>query len=246
MPTNLLLLPLLAGYWFLHQFSYTRFRSQRLDGYRLLVESAAVGVLFVCLAWRVAKALSLWAPAAGFWKDFAPNIPFLGTGTITLLIGLVAPYTLNAVGSWTGWMTLQDAQGWAIARHGNHLLRILHFASANERVVALTLQNRKVYIGMVAATPNLEPHDTFLAITPFFSGCRRQDTLDLQLTVDYLDVYEREGLDPSDFRIVIPISSIATASLFDQNAYTRFVVEPPEGDAREGLGDGPESSTVLG
>ena len=48
MPTNLLLLPLLGGYWFIQNFHCTRFRARRLDGYRLLVESAFYGLLFTC------------------------------------------------------------------------------------------------------------------------------------------------------------------------------------------------------
>ena len=38
MPNNLLLVPLLAGFWFLHRCHYFRFRAQTLDGYRLLIE----------------------------------------------------------------------------------------------------------------------------------------------------------------------------------------------------------------
>lgn len=58
MPSNLLLLPFLAGYLFLHSFHFTKFRAQRLDGYRLLMESAAVGLVLALTGWVSAQHLA--------------------------------------------------------------------------------------------------------------------------------------------------------------------------------------------
>jgi hypothetical protein len=228
MPTNLLLLPLLGGYWFLHTWYYTRFRSQRLDGYRLLLESAMVGVAFAGIGWIAVKLASLFPPVIAFWEDAAPPIPYLGTALAAIGIGFVAPFVLNFGLSRTGLMTRIDAQRKAIERHGNHLLRVLHSAAAQERMVAIVLDNRKVYIGFVAAAPNLESHDAFFSITPFFSGYRDTTTMDLVLTVDYLRVYEREHLAPEDFNVTVPIASVRMASFFDQSAYPAFLVESGE------------------
>ncbi len=225
MPTNLLLLPLLGGYWFLHTFYYTRFRSQRLDGYRLLLESALVGAVFAALGWMIVRIVGLVPRALTFWGSIAPPIPYLGTALVALAIGFVTPVALNFGLDRTGLLTRADAQRKAIDRHGNHVLRLLHAASAQERPVAITLDNRKVYIGTVAAAPNLESHDTFLSITPFFSGYRDKDDLALALTVDYLKVYESEHLKPEDFNITIPLASVRMASFFDQTVYPAFVVE---------------------
>lgn len=92
-------------------------------------------------------------------------------------------------------------------------------------MVAITLDSRKVYIGTVAAAPNLETHDTFLSITPFFSGYRDKNHLGLVLTVDYLSVYERQHLDPEDFNVTVPVASVRMASFFDQTIYPAFNVE---------------------
>jgi hypothetical protein len=78
MPTNLLLLPLLGGYWFLHTLYYTRFRSQRLDGYRLLMESAFAGLLLTLVARVVVLFAQRWPLIQSPWSDLAPGIPFLG------------------------------------------------------------------------------------------------------------------------------------------------------------------------
>jgi hypothetical protein len=109
MPSNLLLLPLLGGYWFLHTLYYTRFRSQRLDGYRLLMESAFAGLLLTLVARVVvvfAQRSQLFQSA---WSDIAPGLPFLGTASASLLLGIAAPYVLNVFLDRTGIMSRLDA-----------------------------------------------------------------------------------------------------------------------------------------
>lgn len=226
MPTNLLLLPFLGGYWFLHVFYYTRFRSQRLDGYRLIVESALMGVVLTVLARVIVVLLGHWPPVRSAWMSVAPpQIPFLGTAAGSLILGLAAGHPLNWLLSATGVLTLFDAKSQAIERHGNHLLRLLDKASSEERTVAISLDIGKVYVGLVAAEPNLAPHDTYLGITPFYSGYRNRETQELVFTVNYLDAHEKLQLDPMDFRIVVPMASIRVANFFDQSVYASFTVE---------------------
>src|ERR1041385_5292883 len=155
MPTNLLLLPLLGGYWFLHAFQYTRFRSQRLDGYRLLVESALVGVILACGAWVALFLLRPLSWLINFWRYFAPSVPFLGVAIASLMMGIVLPYGLNWFLNSTKIVSRIDAHRLAINRHGDPLLKLLHDASPSERAISITLNNRKVYIGVVAEAPIL-------------------------------------------------------------------------------------------
>jgi len=93
MPTNLLLLPLLGGYWFLHTLYYTRFRSQRLDGHRLLMESAFAGLLLTLVARVVVVFAQRSQVVQSAWSDIAPGLPFLGTASASLLLGIAAPYS---------------------------------------------------------------------------------------------------------------------------------------------------------
>ena len=149
------------------------------------------------------------------------------------LLGFVLPYFFNFALDKSGFLTKQEANYKSIMRHGNHLLRLLHSASAQEKPVSVTLDNNKVYIGLVAGAPNLEPHDAHLSVTPFFSGYRVRDTLDLRLNVDYLKVYEEHDLHPEDFRVVVPISNIRMASLFDHSVYPAFLVESEDDSTEE-------------
>lgn len=107
----------------------------------------------------------------------------------------------------------------AVNRSGNDILRMLHWASTQSQTVLITLDNRKAYIGMVIRGPSLEAHDCFASLVPLFSGFRDKDTLDLTLTVKYTNYYKDGTLDPSDFAVVLPISSIRAISFFDEQIY---------------------------
>ncbi|HEY4573564.1 MAG TPA: hypothetical protein VIJ26_06370, partial [Thermoanaerobaculia bacterium] len=98
MPTNLLLLPLLGGFWFVHFCYFFRFRAQRLDGYRLLLESAFFGLLLSVPARLITYSWPRYFEAGrsaraewGLWS----NSSLSGTATVSLLLGLTAPFLLN-------------------------------------------------------------------------------------------------------------------------------------------------------
>jgi hypothetical protein len=88
MPSNLLILPLLAGYCFLHLFSFTKYRAQRLDGHRLILESALLGIALSGIGWLVAARLGNipWVLAA--WAKLAPPFEFFGTALLSVVAGV--------------------------------------------------------------------------------------------------------------------------------------------------------------
>lgn len=67
-------------------------------------------------------------------------------------------------------------------------------------------------------------------LLPTLSGYRDRQTSDLVITQDYAEVYSRlSETDPAkllrlanEFQLVVPISEITTASLFDAEVYTLF------------------------
>src|ERR1700744_5570854 len=93
MPSNVaLFLSLLAGYAFVHLFYFTRFRSQRLDGYRLLIEAGVVGVVL----YAAGRVIEPHPPTVtAFLADaFGKNSELIDTLYVVSL-GLVVPVTLN-------------------------------------------------------------------------------------------------------------------------------------------------------
>jgi hypothetical protein len=147
------------------------------------------------------------------------GIPFLGTGIMAITIGFIAPLLANLV-------TPTEAAKWiAIENSDNGWLRLLHFAVREEKPVALTLKNKKVYIGFVTRTPNLNPQEQYVSVLPLASGYRDAATLQLKLTADYASVYKTKKVKASDFAVTIPLSSIDTASFFNPAAYPLFAAK---------------------
>jgi hypothetical protein len=253
MPSNLLILPLLAGYCFLHLLAFTKYRAQRLDGHRLIFESALVAIV-LCTVGRVAAYWLLQIPqVANSWKAISPPVDYFGTGVLSIAAGVVIPLGLNWMGErFDRYKRVREFLGrfrvfsnrralsTAMQRHGSGMHRLLYRALDEERQVAITLDNKKVYIGYVYSAPKLEAHDAYMALIPLLSGYREAATLELKLTQDYLSVFEGDGnIKKEDFVVVLPLGQIRMASFFEQAAYTKFEIlaEAPidagEGPARK-------------
>jgi hypothetical protein len=106
MPSNLLFIPLLGGYWFAHHWYSSKFRAHRMDGYRLLLDSAVYGVFFAaiarCLVFAVALLNAKPLIRAG-WVQFAGDQSYAGTAFLAFLLALPAPYVINALSAiWHG------------------------------------------------------------------------------------------------------------------------------------------------
>lgn len=228
MPYNLLLLPLLGGYLFIH-FTYRfRFRAYGLDNYRLLFESAGFGIAALALS----HLLTRLALAAGFlegpirlWKRLAP-FPFSGSAFGALLLGLLAPSVVNRI--WNKDVSSLSA----IGRYGNDLERLLHEAWTRKITVLITLSSRKVYVAWVTLSPSLKPSMPFVTILPTMSGYRDKDTLAVTYTTHYTEVYRKieevagevQGLTAKDFQMVVPTSSIVSASPFSKLPADHFAL----------------------
>lgn len=224
MPTNLLILPLLAGFWFIHFCHYFRFRAQRLDGYRLLIESSLawaflflIGRIFTFFVGLTPFGLSL----NSLWSAFAP-VSFSGTATLAFAMGIASPFVLNQFRN-------EDAsKQLAVKRQGNAMLVLFDQAIRQSRAVAVTLDNRKVYIGYVITAPSLRPDDAYVGILPVISGYREQETLALRYVSYYDQVYTEPEIDPNQFKVTVPLAAIKMACFFDPALYPRFSENQPE------------------
>ena len=197
-----------------------------LDGYRLLLYSSVAGSVLLLIARALTTAMRITSPgrplAEGF-HSFAP-IPYLGTGVAALLLGWALSYFLN----W--FFDAEKARAREIVTHGNSLLQLFHHADVEERMVSITLDNRKWYAGYIAEGPNLEPSERYFKILPIISGYRDKDTLRLIRTVSYEDVFSKPNVDPREFVITLPLGDVKVANLFDPVVYhDHFAPDEPEG-----------------
>jgi hypothetical protein len=253
-PTNLLVLPFLAGFLFTHISHGRRFRAQRLDGYRLIIESAAAGFFLLVLA-RICVVLFRLVPGSqhvyATW-DWAIGIRYLGTGCCSIILGVLLPWLGNhrmtlqqiralrrrlPLHSWLLWIraadraNLERAIDHEIALHGNALIRLLHNALKSNRMISITLENRKWYVGYVAESLNLDPQESYFRLLPIMSGYRDRDDLRTVPLIYYPDVYAKTKVDKEEFKITIPFKDIKGASLFDEELYEQHFAweEEPHG-----------------
>jgi len=225
MPFNALLLPLLGGYIFITHWNRTRFNTKRYSGERLLFHSAAAGVVFLVLSYLVVLAIRSASPAMyEIWKRAVP-IPHMGTSAGAFLLGAFCWIPLNR---W--WYSREQEARRAIAEWNDYLEALLERAMRDVHQISVSAKNEKMYIGLV--TDNFDPayERRYIRILPLSSGYRKPDTRELVLTTDYATVYDlmvRENpafvADGAGiFQVVIPVSEIASASLFDPAVYERF------------------------
>ena len=241
-----LLLFAVAGYVTLrHCANRTKFRSAALAWEQNVFESGALGLSLFLIARLIlvatsgAATLPMLAPvAAPLWG---------GMQGVAHLIGLALPFKFSAsliaafmLGIGGGLLTnlrwsSAEAVGLAVRDYGGDLRIFLHEMAAKGAPVALTLKNRKVYVGFVRVPPALED-PAYVTLLRTLSGYRDGATLQLIFTTSYEHVYEdlekrpaaNEDLsiDIEGFQIVLPLNNVDSANSFDGETYTQYFAAP--------------------
>ncbi|WP_435101904.1 hypothetical protein [Arhodomonas sp. AD133] len=233
MPWNVLLLPLLGGYFFAVQHPVIAYRTERLSRERLLLESALYGLALVVIAYAVTRVGIAVAPAlAAAWKSAAPW-PYSGTTVGALLLGVgggaVVRRALSAERIEAG------VEKW-LNRTGNELERLLYRSATRAVPIMVTLRNGKVYVGDVIWVPtHVREAGAYFVLVPLMSGYRRNPELTVEFTTFYdeavealleqaADERERAHMEArvAELGHVIPADEVVTASVFDPSLYGGF------------------------
>lgn len=221
MPYNLLLLPLLGGFLFIHITHYFRFAAQRLDGYRLLIQAAIAGT---CLA-ALARLIELIFGFAGVNVDYVWSLflqrPFVGTSAFALVLGPVCAWI------WNLFVDRERAKELEIDRHGNAFTKLLLRSQKEKQLLSVTLDNRKWYVGWITESPNLDPQELYFRLLPYRSGYRDKDNLNPVATTYYDGALREQAFDQKDLIITLPLKDVKTANLFNEDLYNDYFAEPP-------------------
>lgn len=228
MPYNLLLLPLIGGFLFVHLTHYFRFGAQRLDGYRLLFQAAIAGIA-LATAGRLLDLVADWLPVEPalqkMWDLFSP-FPYSATSAISLLLGPACALLVNL------FVGPEKAKDLEIRAHGNSLVKLLHRAAKEKRLISVTLDSRKWYVGWVAESPNLDPLEQYFRMLPFISGYRDKDALETRRTVYYDAVLKDPTIDPTEFVITLPLKDVKIAGFFNDQIYDEYFSESPDDQSK--------------
>lgn len=229
MPWNLLLLPLLGGYLFASGVRPLRFLHQKYDGHRLLLASAAYAVALAVAA-RIGVALLAMTSFGERLQTTLAELfraDYTGTALCAFLLGWASPLLINR------FFPMDTAVEWALDEVGDEITKFLYWAANAAQPVLLTLDNRKVYVGIVLGATNLSRSEANQAVLlPLWSGYRRSEDLSIRFTTFYDELYQQvfgedsdEDADgdpaPEDFAIILPLSRIASATYFDIGIYRR-------------------------
>lgn len=224
MPFNVLLLPLLGGYVFISGWNRTRFDARRYSGERLLFHAAIAGVVFLLVAFVATRIMVVLGPGAyAWWRAIVP-FEYTGTSFLAFILGAVVWWPLNRH------FPLERESRRVIERRGDFLELLFSRSIEQTEQLSISLASGKAYVGFV--TSNLDPafDRKYMRLLPVLSGYRQPDTKELVITRDYAEVYAKhldtdgDMLDQfaDEFQLVIPVSEIVTANLFDPDVYEMF------------------------
>lgn len=224
MGLGLALWPTLAGFLLLILARSSRYWAMRQSGYHLVFASALTGVFL----FAVSRLLVVWLTgkfpvAECFWSSFAP---FEHSGAVGL------SFALAALGGF-GWNLCVARDRLRIAkkaalRSGDVIEWVLQHAADNEAFVEVSLKSGKSYIGLVRESGiSGRQREPDIALIPLASGYRDNATRELKITSDYSNgifKFQRsrkrfQGFTYEDFRVVLPMSEVISARIFDPRIF---------------------------
>ena len=193
---------------------------------------------FLGLCVRVTTVLLLITTIAAYvsiGSDFVPStwsaispVENIGTPALSCAIGIFAFWICNLVVTPLAGAAFLNFNG-----RTNTLQRLIFESLALYQMIAITLQDGKVYIGWArSGFAQIESADGYFLFLPIFSGFRDKDTKELNITTRYNDVFEdlrSKNFSETDFKEalclfekVIPVKEIRYAGRFDEDYYRKF------------------------
>lgn len=240
-PYNLLILPLAGGYFILSNLLWFKYKYQRFDTSRLILNSIIAGVIISICSFIVRVLFKIWFPAQYFNVCKLLNkLPFKRTEDNrylwTLMFGFIAViilvYLINGVILFI-WK-YHGVISKALDKHGDELEQLFRDSVNQALPVQITLKNEKVYLGLVEKIP--EPKKTnYIVLITLYSGYRQKDTKEMVLTTSYAPINELiesgEIAPKTDkFRVIIKQDEILTAQPHDAVLYTQFIKTKSESE----------------
>lgn len=225
MPFNLLLFPLVGGYFIITRCEHYKYINQRVDRQVLLFNSALVGIFLLLISFIICTVLTnVFREQTIYIKEnfFPIQERYFGTSLVSFFIALPITYVSN-------WITRKaTALGTAIDRIGNELELLFKLSCTEGQLIQITLKNDKVYVGWVELLP--KPQGPYVKIIPATSGYR-DEKKGLHLTINYTHVYSdyiRKGkirdIGELQMSLIIKVEEILSASRFDFEIFERFEI----------------------
>lgn len=190
MPWNILLLPLIGGFVFIHWWYYTQYKALRLDKERLILYASLAGAGLLTLAFILKALIPPFIPCVK-WFPCIATIPFdyIGESSLALLLGIVLPQFLNL------FLRLDEEAAKYIREEGDPFEQLINRALESAKPVMLTLKGGKVYVGFVTSSFVPVREQKTVIIVPLRSGYREETKQRVILTTDYSRALQQIPID---------------------------------------------------
>lgn len=215
MPLNLLLLPILGGYYILTRSYIFKFTQQRLDKQRLIFTSVMVGVVVGLLAFTVRFICTLFCPSylsliRGFIPLSSPN--YLLTSIITFLSAIIFVQFTNL------FINKERQMSRTIRKVGSEVELLFLYSQEKNKTLLITLDNGQFYVGWVMELP-IPSISGSVRILPLASGQINANGIYI-VCIHYLSFYkkiEKKDLPMSELGgdLAIQVESIISVSYYE-------------------------------
>ena len=233
MPWNLLILPLVGGYYLISRYNGYKFIQQRLDRQRLIFDSILFGILILAATIIIRYIFEFIAPDfIQLLYNYLPlKIPYIGT----TIFSFIFPVVFTEIGNLTFCSDHKKQIDKSIKKIGNELETLLRSSFKDSKLLKFALDTDKVYIAWVKELP-IPTVSNYIRVVPVFSGYR-DSTKQLIFTTNYLSVYSeyvKEGkikeIYELDVDLIITLDNLVTVSYFDIEMYERFNNSKPRSE----------------
>jgi hypothetical protein len=232
MPYNLLLLPVIVGYFILIYSHYFKYNTQRLAQNRIIFESVSVALIIITFGFITRTFVELLFPnltpsIINFLKIIPINkVDYLWTIVFSCLLAILLVFITNYYLMWK--FKKFQLIGWAVDKNGDEIEKLFKRSVKEALFIQITLKNDKVYIGFSEIIP-IPQKTNYLILTPILSGYR-DEKKQLHITTDYFKIVDEflEKLDNNEAivtlntDVIIKQDEILTANIYEQNIYDKF------------------------
>lgn len=224
MPFNLLIFPIVGGYYILIRSELVRYTQQRIERQKLIFNAILGGMFMLFVSWIITSITTHYFPC---WVNsirvhYPLKSDYFGTAVCSLVLSVGLTELLNL------FVDKDRAISRAINNIGSEFERLVDSCYRGAELIQITLSNGKCYVGWVKALP-IPSYSSSISILPVYSGYRNNETKELIYTTQYLDVYAsyvQDGIVTSTWgltNLVIKIDCIVTAGQFNNEMYERFL-----------------------
>ncbi len=224
MPWNLLLLPLVAGYYIFTKSYYFKFKQQRLDQQRLIFESIILAVVASVITYLLRlfyESVTSLEFQNIVYRAIPIKSPYTGTSLCIMILSIAFTEISN--------LFLDEKKRIikAIKAIGNEFELQLKSSFTENKLLLFTLNNGKIYIAWVKELP-IPSVSKYVRIIPIISGYR-DDQKNVVFTTHYLSVYGEyikdgkvKSIAELNTDVILNSDDIVTVSFFDNDMYQVF------------------------